>query len=75
MKINCISCGHNISLDAAYDDFTGLVKCYVCGALLEIKTADGHLQSVGLPGMSLSCTKSGSSAHGTDASVAQALGV
>lgn len=48
MKINCISCGHNLSLDEAYDNFTGLVKCYVCGALLEIKTSEGKLQSVDL---------------------------
>jgi len=48
MKINCISCGHNLSLDEAYDNFTGLVKCYVCGALLEIKTSDGKIQSVDL---------------------------
>lgn len=46
MKINCISCGHTIGLDEAYDDFAGLVKCYVCGGLLEIKTADGKIQSV-----------------------------
>lgn len=51
MKVNCISCGHNINLDVAYDDFTGMVKCYVCGALLEIRTAEGHLRSVGLPAM------------------------
>lgn len=48
MKINCISCGHAVSLDEAYDDFAGLVKCYVCGGLLEIKTAEGKILSVNL---------------------------
>jgi hypothetical protein len=48
MKINCISCGHTLELDDAYDDFGGLVKCYVCGGLLEIKTAEGKIQSVNL---------------------------
>jgi hypothetical protein len=48
MKINCISCGHNLSLDEAYDDFSGLVRCYVCGSLLEIKTTDGKLLGVNL---------------------------
>ena len=46
MKINCISCGHSLSLDDAYEDFSGLVKCYVCGRLLEIKTSEGKLQSL-----------------------------
>jgi hypothetical protein len=46
MKLNCISCGHSFSLDEAYDNFVGLVKCFICGALLEIRTADGYLQSV-----------------------------
>jgi len=46
MKINCINCGHNFSLDDAYDDFSGLVKCYVCGGMLELKASDGKIQSV-----------------------------
>jgi len=50
MKINCISCGHAISVDDAYGDFSGLVKCYVCGGLLEIKSAEGRLQSVKFAG-------------------------
>ncbi|AFM27562.1 hypothetical protein [Desulfomonile tiedjei] len=46
MKINCISCGHNLFVDDAYDDFEGLFKCYICGALLKVKTADGKIKSV-----------------------------
>lgn len=46
MKINCISCGHNLLVDDAYDDFEGLFKCYICGALLKMKTADGKIKSV-----------------------------
>jgi DNA-directed RNA polymerase subunit N (RpoN/RPB10) len=46
MKVNCISCGHTLSLDEAYDDYLGLVKCYVCGRLLEIKTAQGKILAV-----------------------------
>lgn len=34
MKINCLSCGHKVELDDAYDDFEGLVKCFACTALL-----------------------------------------
>lgn len=48
MKVNCVSCGHNMMLDDAYDDFEGLVKCYVCGALLYLKNSDGKIKSVNL---------------------------
>ena len=46
MKINCLSCGHNVDLDDVYDDFEGQVKCFACSALLEIKTEEGKLKSV-----------------------------
>ena len=46
MKVNCLSCGHNLVLDDAYNDFEGLFKCYVCGALLEVTTNDGKIKSV-----------------------------
>ncbi|MGC8658865.1 MAG: hypothetical protein ACP5U1_07300 [Desulfomonilaceae bacterium] len=46
MKINCVSCGHSIFLDDAYDDFDGPIKCYVCSGLLQIKTEEGKLKSI-----------------------------
>jgi len=48
MKINCLSCGHKVDLDEVYDDFSGQVKCFACGALLELVTAEGRLHSVKL---------------------------
>ena len=48
MKVNCVSCGHNMMLDDAYDDFEGPIKCYVCGALLQVKTCDGKIKAVNL---------------------------
>ena len=48
MKINCIACGHNFQVDDAYDDYEGPVRCWVCGALLEIKAIDGSLRRMGL---------------------------
>jgi hypothetical protein len=59
MKINCLSCGHSIYLDDAYDDFEGPVKCYVCSALLEIKTVEGQLKAIRImtmPGQSVAPT-------------------
>ncbi len=46
MKINCLSCGHKIEIDDAYDDYEGAIKCYTCGGLLEIKTDSGSLKAV-----------------------------
>jgi DNA-directed RNA polymerase subunit N (RpoN/RPB10) len=46
MKINCLSCGHKVDLDNAYDDYEGQVKCFACGAILEMKTEHGELRSV-----------------------------
>jgi len=44
MKLNCLSCGHSVDLHGNYDDYEGLVKCYVCGALLMIRTEDGYIK-------------------------------
>ena len=51
MRVNCLSCGHKVDLDRAYDDYEGQVKCFVCGAILEIKTEDGELKSVEFVGI------------------------
>ena len=46
MKINCLACGHRVELDDAYDNYEGQVKCWVCGALLQIKSEEGNLKSL-----------------------------
>lgn len=48
MKINCLSCGHKVDLDAAYDDYKGMIRCLACRAMLEIRTMEGQLRSVRL---------------------------
>ena len=52
MKVICISCGHSLPLDEAYGDYEGLIKCYVCGALMQIKMSEGKLQAMNLPTLS-----------------------
>ncbi|MBN2140869.1 MAG: hypothetical protein JW718_07665 [Desulfovibrionaceae bacterium] len=47
MRINCLSCGHRLELDEAYDDFEGPVKC-LCGAMLKIRTQEGKLKGISL---------------------------
>jgi hypothetical protein len=51
MKINCVSCGHNMTLDDAYDNFEGMFKCWVCGGLFQVKIAEGEVKSVSLAGV------------------------
>lgn len=46
MKINCISCGHNIELDDAYDDYEGAIKCFACHSVLFIRTEESHVKAV-----------------------------
>lgn len=49
MKINCLSCGHNVDLDEAYaENYEGAIKCYACAATLEIKTENNTLHRVNL---------------------------
>jgi hypothetical protein len=49
MKINCLSCGHNVDLDEAYaENYEGAVKCYGCDAMLAIKTEQGNVRGVHL---------------------------
>lgn len=50
MRLNCISCGHSMTLDDAYDDFEGLVKCNICGALLQVKISEAKIKGVNLAG-------------------------
>jgi DNA-directed RNA polymerase subunit N (RpoN/RPB10) len=53
MKINCLSCGFKVDLSDAYDDYEGQVKCYACGAILEIKTQEGNVRAVKSVGATL----------------------
>lgn len=46
MTVNCLCCGHKIDLGNAYGAYEGQVKCFACGALLELKTEDGDIRSV-----------------------------
>ncbi len=48
MKINCLSCGHSVDIGDAYDDYEGQVKCFTCGAILEIRTEEGNVRAVKL---------------------------
>ena len=42
MKINCLGCGFKVDLAGAYDDYEGQIKCFACGAIMEIATREGE---------------------------------
>jgi hypothetical protein len=54
MKVDCVSCGYEINLDhKVFDDYSGPIKCYCCGLMMEVKTAQGavcHLMPSGSNG-------------------------
>jgi uncharacterized Zn finger protein len=47
MRVKCISCGHEINLEhRVFKDYAGPVKCFCCGAMMEVKTVEGVIYSV-----------------------------
>ena len=48
MEINCVSCGFKVDLTDSYDNYQGQVKCFACGAILDITTQNGNVCSVTL---------------------------
>ncbi len=47
LRLNCISCGHSVSLDEnVYVDYDGPIKCNACSAILSVKMEDGKLKSM-----------------------------
>jgi len=64
MRINCLSCGHKVDLDDAYDDYEGQVKCWACSAMLDIKAEGGKLRVARLANPSVAPTTTMASQHG-----------
>jgi DNA-directed RNA polymerase subunit N (RpoN/RPB10) len=47
MKVDCISCGNEVNLEhTGFEDYMGPVKCFCCGAMMEIKIVEGFVYSV-----------------------------
>jgi len=46
MEINCLGCGFKVDLASAYDDYVGQIKCFACGATMEIATQAGNIREV-----------------------------
>jgi uncharacterized Zn finger protein len=50
MKVDCISCGHEVDLNHdVFRDYEGSVKCFCCGTMMDIATSEGMLHSISLP--------------------------
>jgi DNA-directed RNA polymerase subunit N (RpoN/RPB10) len=48
MKINCLGCGYQVELADSYDDYEGAIKCFACGAIIEIVAHEGNIREVRL---------------------------
>ena len=46
MQINCLGCGFKVDLADAYDNYVGQIKCFACGAIMEIATQGGNIRAV-----------------------------
>jgi len=47
VQINCLGCGYKVDLPAeGYEDYEGPIKCFACGALMEILTEEGAVKAV-----------------------------
>ena len=46
MQINCLGCGYKVDLASAYDDYEGQIKCFACGATMEIAAQSGTIRAV-----------------------------
>ncbi|MHB1035524.1 MAG: hypothetical protein ACYC35_23435 [Pirellulales bacterium] len=44
MQLNCLSCGHRLDMRDSYDDYQGPVRCFICGALMTIRSEDGQMK-------------------------------
>jgi len=65
MRVNCLSCGHKVDLDEAYDDYSGPVKCLACGAILDIEAQEGMLRTVRIHVATLADPDESSQHHGS----------
>jgi transcription elongation GreA/GreB family factor len=47
MKMSCITCGREVNLDhVIFQNYEGPVKCFSCGTMMEVKTAQGIVDNV-----------------------------
>ena len=46
IKLNCLGCGHSMELGDAYEDYEGEVRCWGCGAALDVVLCEGKLRSM-----------------------------
>jgi hypothetical protein len=45
MEVNCLGCGFKVDLAGAYDDYVGQIKCFACGAIMEVAIQAGNVRA------------------------------
>lgn len=48
IKIICVGCGFPVTLDDAYEEYDGAVRCWGCHSLLQVTISDGKLKAMAL---------------------------
>lgn len=47
MNVTCIACSRDVNLDhVVFENYEGPVKCFSCGAMMEVRTVGGVLDCV-----------------------------
>lgn len=46
MNIHCMHCGHSIDLGAAYDAYSGPLRCSVCKGVMTVRIVGGQLRAM-----------------------------
>jgi hypothetical protein len=46
IKVNCLSCGHSLTLGDAYEDYEGHFRCGTCKTVLDLKFQGGGLRTM-----------------------------
>jgi ribosomal protein S27E len=56
MKMPCIGCSREVNLDhVIFQNYEGPVKCFSCGAMMEVRTTEGMVHSVAPLGETAAC--------------------
>jgi hypothetical protein len=46
VKVNCLGCGFKVDLAGSYNNYEGQIKCYACGAIMEVAIQEGSILGV-----------------------------
>lgn len=48
IKLSCLACGHSLEIGDAYESYRGVVRCWVCRAVLDVALEQGMVREMRL---------------------------